>query len=228
MTSNKIFNINLTPLDQNEFFANDKNNVYFTSSGGALVTNILLGTIKYDLNYIDPTSTNSISNFLNNSKIYNPSYDAVQITNPNKNIVMNEKVDYNNIGYLQDRHIKDKNNLLQTFNIIDISYITDYRNYTKSQSFSTSDPTYNVVQITLDTTNKKHFFSLYDGRNDPEGYDIFNPLQTQLTIQINNNDYKVFSIPVEIVYDTNGNDISEWVFYINDPGLVLFTSGSSG
>jgi len=223
-TSGRSFTMKLDPLDQNEFFANDSNNVYFTTSAGALITNIPLATISYDTTYIPSSDTNSISNFYLNPDQYNPNNPIVQTSNPNQNISMDEKLDYNQVGYLQKPHIKNESKLQQVFNVSDISYINNYRNYTKAQSFSSTDPTYNVVQITLDTSNKKHFFAIYDGRNDPEGVDILNPKVTRNTIQINNTNYQVFSIPVEIVYDSNGNDISEWVFYINDPDKSIYNS----
>jgi FtsP/CotA-like multicopper oxidase with cupredoxin domain len=221
-TSGKIFNMNLVPIDQNEFFANDKNNTYFTTSGGSLVGNVLLATLKYNTHYIDHEATNSISQFLLNinTNKYTMNSPNVNYSNPNPNIKMDKRIDYHTIGYLQDRHIKDISGLTQTFNIVDISFITNYRNYTPQESFSINDPTYSVVQITLDPTSMKHFFSIYDGRIDPEG--VY--LNVNQTIIINNQSYKVFAIPVEIVYDSNGNDISDWVFYILDYDKSIYNT----
>lgn len=230
-TSGKTYNINSSPIDSenhNEFFANDANNDYFIYSDGARVANVIISTLSYDQNYIDLNATNSISNFLKNSEIYNPNYTDVIKTNPNKNIKMNESKDFNLLGYLQERHIKDKTKLVQSFKITDISYVTGYRNYTEEESFSVLDPTYNVVQITLDTSNKKHFFSIYDGRYDPEGVNIVsydatgNNTTTETKIEINNIIYPVFSVPVKSVYDNDENDISAWVFYIKDTNKSIY------
>ena len=76
----------------------------------------------------------------------------------------------------------------------------------------------------MDTTDKKHFFSLYDGRNDPEGVDITKYNKPKLSIQIGGKTYKVFAIPLEVVTDKDGNDISEWVFYINDPNEKIYNT----
>ena len=233
-TSGKTYNINSLPFDSedhNEFFANDANKDYFLYTGYAKVSNILIATLSYDQNYIDLNATNSISNFLKNSEIYNPNYTDVIKTNPNQNIKMNEPKDFNLLGYLQERHIKDKTKLVQSFKITDISYVTGYRNYTEEQSFSVLDPIYNVVQITLDTSNKKHFFTIYDGRYDPEGVntitydnDTTNNTTVNLKIEINNIEYVVFSVPVETVYDDDGNDISAWVFYIKDTNKSIYNT----
>jgi FtsP/CotA-like multicopper oxidase with cupredoxin domain len=232
-TSKKTYNINSLPIESHEhsgLFANDKNEDYFYYTGFAKVANIVIGTLSYDQNYIDLNATNNISNFLTNSEIYNPNYNDVINTNPNQNIKMNEYKDFNLLGYLQERHIKDKTKLVQSFKITDISYVTGFKNATDEDSFNILDPSYNVVQIILDTSNKKHFFSVYDGRNDPEGvttveYDADgNNTTTDLKIQINNVEYSVFAVPFKNVYDDSENDISTWVFYIKDTDKSIYNT----
>ena len=214
-TNNTSFKMWLLPLDETEFFANDSTNAYFNASGGALVDRILLATLKYDNNVIPDSNSNSIAYFKANEVAFNPNKITALASNPN--IVMEVKTDYNEMGYLQDRHIKDKNGLKKTFNIQNIIYKNDYVNETPQENLAAPEPVYEVVQITLDTTDMKPYFSLYDGRNDPEGVNLTLPTQDiSLHVKINGNDYKVFSVPPLSVYDANGNDISDWVFYIRD------------
>jgi FtsP/CotA-like multicopper oxidase with cupredoxin domain len=229
-TYDRTFAIRLDPIDQTELFANDANNDYFISTGGALVGSILLATLKYDGddNEIEDDATNSISNFLANidNNTYtntSPAIVALESTSI-QNDYNNTLDDYNVLGYIQEQHINDIGLLKQTFDIVDISAISGFRNYTDAQSFSTEDPVYNVVQITLDPTNLKHFFTVYDGRVDPENK--FGNIRQ--SVIINEQSYDIFAVPSSPITDSQGNDISEWIFYILDDASQNILNAISG